>query len=126
MPNIWTVAAVLLIGLVICGIGYGLYWWIGGWVQSLTVHEEKMLIVETKQKSKAGEAFASEYWIFTNKGYFKVGGPTDEHGEPYVWGRAVNQTSKWVTVKYYGEGMHHIDAWGWYPTIFEIYTTGES
>lgn len=121
-PSKMQVVGGLLIGIALCSIGYGFYWWIGGWAQSLTVHEEQMLIIETKQKSTAGEAFASEYFIFTDKGYFRVGGPTDEHGIPYAWQSANNQTGKLVTVKYYGEGLHHVEAWGWYRTIFEVHT----
>jgi hypothetical protein len=62
-----------------------------------------------------------QYYIYTDKGYFWVGGPVDADGAPYAWKLADNLKGERVNVKYYGAGWYWIDAWMWYPSVYEIH-----
>ncbi|MDO8558778.1 MAG: hypothetical protein Q7R84_00390 [bacterium] len=85
------------------------------------VHEDQVLILDAVKKTSGGETRLVSYYIYTDKGYFWIGGPVDADGTPYVWKIADNFKGKKVTVKYYAAGWYWIDAWMWYPTVYEMH-----
>lgn len=112
--------ATILVIVVIVALGA---WRYSGWFK---VHEEQVVIREAIRKTAGGETREVEYFLYTNKGYFRVGGPVDAEGIPYVWQLAKENEGKLVLIRYYGGGVWRIDAWAWYPSAYEVHTVPET
>ena len=119
-PSKGEAVAVILIALFLLGIGRLIY----GVIESYQIYEGTLTIKEAIKKTAGGETRTVEYFLFTDKGYFSVGGPVDADGTPYAWKNAENLTGQLVRVRYFGEGLYHIEAWGRYLTIYEVHAIG--
>jgi hypothetical protein len=93
-------------------------------IEGNIIYETTLTIKEAVKKTSGGETRNVEYFIFTDKGYFSVGGPVDADGTPYAWKNAQNMTGQLVRIKYFSEGLWHIEAWGRYLTIYEVHRIG--
>lgn len=116
-PSKLQVVAVILIALLVLGVG----WLIYGAIEGYQIHEDTLTIKEAVKKTSGSESRNVEYFLFTDKGYFSVGGPVDADGTPYAWKNAYNMTGQLVRVRYFGEGLYHIEALGRWRTIYEVH-----
>ena len=98
---------------------------VGTWVSCsrnyTTVHEDQVTIIDAVKKTYGSETRTVDYYIYTDKGYFWIGGPVGADGTPHAWKLANDFKGKRVTIKYYGAGWYRIDAWRWYPYVYEIH-----
>lgn len=119
-PSKLQVVVIILVALLFIGVGRLIY----GEIEGYQIYEGTLTIKEAIRKTAGGETRTVEYFLFTDKGYFSVGGPVDADGTPYAWKNAGNLTGQLVRVRYFGEGLYHIEAWGRYLTIYEVHPIG--
>lgn len=112
--NGWWIVILLIIAAVVST-------WVSCSRNWTEVHEDQVTVLDTVRKTYGAETRTVEYYLYTDKGYFKVGGPVNAEGTPYAWKLANDLRGKTVTVKYYGAGWYRIDAWMWYPYVYEIH-----